>query len=138
MKRRDGGRPIFPRGKTPVMPIFDTPRAAMERVRLERKRRTNEAFAERESRRLAEIKAAFYEGMAAGNDLLWMERPPDDYWLESDTRRDLYAGPPKPACPSKRAALAMKNCGAPYDPVRDPGRVVGVSFSPTPKRRRPK
>lgn len=97
---------------------------ALHKVRREAKLRTDQAFAERERRRMEEVKAAFYEGMLAGNDALWIERPPDDYWLESDARRDLFAGPPKPECPSKRAVLAMRNRGAPYDARRDPGRVL--------------
>lgn len=123
-------RPLFPRGKIPPMPTFETPGDARARMRRERKMLTDAAFAERERRRLAEVRAAFFEGMAAGNDFLWMERPPDDYWLESDARRSLYAGPPRPDDPSRRAVLAMRNRGAPYDPSRDPGRVIGDSFSP--------
>lgn len=103
---------------------------ALRRLQRERKMRTDAAFAEREARRLAEVKAAFFEGMEAGYDRSWMERPPEDYWLESDSRRDLFSGPPKPADPSKRAVLAVRNRGAPYDPQRDPGRVLA------PERRR--
>lgn len=105
---------------------------ALLRLRHEAKLRTDQAFAERERRRYDEVTAAFYEGMAAGNDALWHERPPEDYWLESDARQRLYAGPPRPECPSKRAVLAMKNRGAPYDPRRDPGRVL----APEGKRKR--
>lgn len=106
---------------------------ALKRLMYERKLREDEAFCEREARRLAEVRAAFFEGMEAGNDALWMERPPEDYWLESDSRRNLFAGPPKPEDPGKRAVLALKNRGAPYDPRRDPGRVIGGSISPARK-----
>lgn len=129
---------MFPRGRAPALPTFETPADARARMKRERKMLTDAAFAEREHRRVAEVKAAFFEGMAAGNDALWQERPPDDYWLESDARRFLFAGPPRPECPSKRALLAMKNRGAPYDRTRDPGRVIGDSFMPSPGKGRRK
>lgn len=109
---------------------------AMKRLRREQKMRTDEAFAEREARRLQEVKAAFYEGMAAGQDRLWMERPEDDYWLESDARQNLYAGPPLPLDPMVRLKAGRGLPRYPYDPQRDPGRVIGKSFSLSGKRRR--
>lgn len=109
---------------------------ALKRLRWEQRLRENERLAELEARRLAEVREAFFEGMAAGNDAWWHERPPEDYWLESDARRNLYAGPPKPPDPSKRAVIAIKSRGAPYDPQRDPERVLGNSFSPSKGRRR--
>lgn len=114
---------------------------ALKRMMYERKLREDEAFCEREAQRLEEVKAAFYEGMSAGWDGLWLERPPDDYWLESDTRRNLYAGPPMPEYPSKRAALMTKATHGGrrrhnYDPQRDPGRVAGASRDPTHKSNR--
>lgn len=113
---------------------------SIKRMLRERKMREDEAFAEREHRRLAEVKAAFFEGMAAGYDRSWMERPPGDYWLESDARRTLYAGPPVPIEHPERAALFRQlgrhRRGYSYDPQRDPGRVIGKSFDPARKKRK--
>jgi hypothetical protein len=100
---------------------------ALKRLLWERQLRENAALAEREARRLAEVKAAFFEGMEAGAGLFWHERDPNEYWLESAARRDLYAGPPMPDDPSKRAAIRIKATHGGrrrhrYDPQRDPGR----------------
>lgn len=109
---------------------------ALRRVRHEQKMRENDALAEREFRRLDEVKAAFMEGMAAGNDQLWHERPAEDYWLESDARRTLFAGPPLPNDIRVMVKAGRGRRGQPYNPARDPGRVIGNSFSPSSKRRR--
>lgn len=103
---------------------------ALRRLRREQQLRASSILSERERARYEEVRHAFFEGMLAGSDQLWMERPPEAYWLESDTRRGLFAGPPRPECPSKRAVLSIRNRGAPYDARRDPGRVVAQ-----PKRR---
>jgi hypothetical protein len=112
---------------------------ALKRLIREQKIRTDAALAEREATRLAEVRAAFYEGMAAGSDAYWQERPPDDYWLESAARRSLYAGPPVPIELPSRAALFRKlgrhARGYRYNPFRDPGRVLGGSGPHKGKRR---
>jgi hypothetical protein len=116
---------------------------ALKQLMHERKLREDEAFCDREARRLAEVKDAFFEGMLAGHDWLWHERPPGEYWLESETRRNLYAGPPKPEDPSKRAAMMIRATHGGrrpynYDPQRDPGRVLGTSLSSGPRSKRPR
>lgn len=98
----------------------------------------NQALSEQEARRLQEVRAAFFEGMLAGNDQLWMGRPPEDYWLESDTRRNLYAGPPLPLDPASRSRLARTRGGYSYNPQRDPARVVTRSFWGGSKKQRGK
>lgn len=103
---------------------------ALKRLLWEQRLRDNDALAEREHRRLAEVKAAFFEGMEAGATLFWHERDPNEHWLESDARRDLFAGPPMPDDPSRRAAIRMKATQGGrrrhrYDAQRDPSSLRG-------------
>lgn len=93
---------------------------------------------EREARRIEEVRSAFFEGMAAGFDRSWLERPPEDYWLESDARRTLFAGPPIPNDPHMRLRAGRGRPDYSYDPRRDPGRVVGDSFRLDGSRRKGK
>jgi len=105
---------------------------ALRRLMMERAARAGDETAaaawEREQRMFTAVKDAFYEGVMAGVDLSWHadRRGPDDYWLESDARMNLFQGPPTPPDPSRRAAMMLaegrRKFG--YDESRDPERVI--------------
>lgn len=80
-KPRRGRRPpasIFPRYVAPL-PRFEPPRAALDRLRAERRAARHAQLAKAERRRLRELRAAFAEGARFGRD--WLD--PDESWWRS-------------------------------------------------------